>query len=191
MADIFGAAVAGIALLTELTKFGIAIRKATKRIKNSRRDIAELTDETVIFAGLCEEFLRTCADDHEAKSSAAASSIGPLNAWIKRTSTGLYELLRKVEAVGPESRDQYSLQETCIAKLEWFFSKDTVRRLRDSLTVARASISGFSNLICIEKLNQELHMLYKALSSRSSRQEAELELGMSIEEKIRMVRQAM
>jgi hypothetical protein len=191
MADIFGAAIGGIALLSQLTKFGIAIRKATKRIKNSRRDIAELTDETVIFAGLCEEFLRTCADDHEAKSSAAASSIGPLNAWIKRTSTELRELLRKVEAIGPEPKHQHSLQQTLIAKLEWFFSKDTVRRLRDSLTVARASISGFSNLVCIKKLNEELQMLREALSSRDSRQKVELKLGMSVEEKIRMVRQAM
>jgi hypothetical protein len=191
MADIFGAAVAGLALLTELTKFGIAIRKATKRIKNSRRDIAELTDETVIFAGLCEDFLRTCANDREAKSSAAASSIGPLKAWIKRTSTELCELLRKVEAVGPEPKHQYSLQEVLIAKLEWFFSKDAVRRLRGSLTVARASISGFSNLMCIRKLNEELQMLREALSSRASRQKVELKLGMSVEEKIRMVRQAM
>jgi hypothetical protein len=173
MADIFGAAVAGLALLTELTKFGIAIRKATKRIKNSRRDIAELTDETVIFAGLCEDFLRTCANDREAKS------------------TGLCELLRKVEAVGPEPKHQYSLQEVLIAKLEWFFSKDAVRRLRGSLTVARASISGFSNLMCIRKLNEELQMLREALSSRASRQKVELKLGMSVEEKIRMVRQAM
>jgi hypothetical protein len=190
MAEIFGAVAAGVALCTELTKLGRAIHKAMKTIKDSRRDIAELTDETVIFAGLCEEFLRACNDDHEGNSSAAASIL-PLNAWIKRTSTGLCDLLRKVEAVGPEPRHQYSLQETLISYLEWFFSKNTVRRLRDSLTVARASISGFSNLMCIRKLNEELHMLNAALSNRISLQEVELRLGMSVEEKIRMVRQAM
>jgi hypothetical protein len=34
-------------------------------------------------------------------------------------------------------------------------------------------------------------MLREALSSRASRQKVELKLGMSVEEKIRMVRQAM
>jgi hypothetical protein len=190
MAEIFGAVAAGVALCTELTKFGVAIRKAAERIKNSRRDIAELTDETVIFAGLCEEFLRACADNREANSSAALS-IRPLSAWIKRTSTGLCELLRKVEAVGPDPRHQYSLQERLIAYLEWCFNKDTVKRLRDFLNVARTSMSGLSNLMCIRKLNEELQMLYAALSNRISRRKVEIKLGMTIEEKIRMVRQAM
>jgi hypothetical protein len=190
MAEVFGAVAAGVALCTELTKLGRAIHKATKRIKNAGRDIAELTDETVIFAGLCEDFLRTCADDHDAESS-AVSSILPLNAWVKRTSTGLCDLLRKVEAIGPEPMHQYSIQNTLIAHIEWFFSKETVRRLRDSLTVARASMSGFSNLMCIRKLNEELHMLGAALSNRTSRKDIELRFGMSVEEKIRMVKQAM
>jgi hypothetical protein len=190
MAEIFGAVAAGVSLCTQLTELGLAIRKATKRIKNSRRDIAELTDETVIFAGLCEEFLRACADDHDAESR-AVSWIIPLNAWIKRTSTGLCNLLRKVEAVGPEPKHQYSIQDTLIAYIEWFFSKDTVRRLRDSLTVARASMSGFSNLMCIRKLNEELHMLSAALSNRTSRKDIELRFGMRVEVKIRMVQQAM
>ena len=190
MADILGAVGAGIALCTTLTQCGLAIRRATKRIKNSRRDIAELSNETVIFAGLCEDFLRTCADDHQAKSS-AFSSIGTLNIWIERTITGLRKLLRKVEALRPDPRYRYSIQDTLIAHLEWFFSKDAVKSLRASLTIARANMTGFSNLMCIRKLNEELRWLKCALTNKTRRKEIENKLGMRIENKIDIVQQAM
>jgi hypothetical protein len=190
MAEIFGAAVGGVALCATLVDIGLAIHKATKRIKNTRQDVAELTNETMIFAGLCDEFFRTCVDDQEAMRG-AASSILALKAWIEKTSTELLALLQKVEAVGPAARFRHSLQDTLIAYLEWLSSKDTVKRLRNSLTVARASIDGFSNLMCIRKLNEELRVLYAILANETDRRKAELELGMKLEEKIQMVQQRM
>lgn len=187
MADIFGAVAAGITICAQLAEFGKAIRKATKRIKNSRRDIADLSDETVIFAGLCEEFLRTFTDT----KSKAASSVAPLITWLRRTNTELSELLQKVEALTPDPTYRVSIQETLIAYLEWYFSKNAVKKLRASLTIARESMNGFSNVLCIQKLNEELQILKNALRDASSRKTMEEKLGVKLERKIKMVEQAM
>ncbi|KAF2623605.1 hypothetical protein BU25DRAFT_177347 [Macroventuria anomochaeta] len=188
MAEIFGAVVGGVALSTQLTQCGKKIRKAIKKIKSSRRDISELADDTVIFAGLCEGFLRACADGREAHIG-RSSSIGSLNIWIKKTLAGLHELLRKVEALKHDPRYR-SWQDTLIAYLEWFFSTSSVKHLRANMAVARESINGFSNLMCIQKLNEELRMLRIALTRPMSRAEIERNLRLEIEEKIDLVKQA-
>jgi hypothetical protein len=89
-------------------------------------------------------------------------------------------------------REQHSsIEETLIAHLTWYFSKSEVKSLRVLLKVVRASMNGFSNLMCIRKLNEELQMLRDALKDRKSRQNIEEKLGMKIERKIQMVEQMM
>jgi hypothetical protein len=190
MAEIFGAVAAGIALCTQLTQFGIAIHKATKDIRNSRRDIVKLADETILFASSSEDFLRSCADDSQAKSS-ATYSIRPLIIWINKTKIGLFKLLQNVEALQSNPKDRPSLQNVLIAYLKWHFSKREVKCLRVSLSIARASMNGYSNLICIRKLEEELQLLSRALDNAASRVEIEKRLGMSIEDKIELIKESM
>ena len=188
MAEYFGAAAASIALLTQLTQCGVQIHKAIKKIKRSRTDIAELADETIIFAGLCDDFLRTRNGERKV-STRGNSSMESLDAWIKKTLKGLQEVLQTVEGLR-KRRSRTSLEKRLIAYLEWFFSASLVKRLRENMSVATDSVQGFSTLICIQKLNEELQMLRVALTRPSRRKEIEEELGMSIEDKINILQQA-
>ncbi|KAF1842231.1 uncharacterized protein K460DRAFT_409648 [Cucurbitaria berberidis CBS 394.84] len=188
MAEIFGAVAAGIALSSQLIRIGRSIQKATKRVRHARRDVSDLANETIIFAGLYQTFLRTCADDLE-KCTSTKSSIGRLASWAKSTIDNLHKLLDKVQAVGSNHRYRYSISDTFAAHFEWFFSKSSVGALRASLSVARECMSGFSNLVCIKKLDVELEYLRAALKDTRVRQELEGRYGMQIEDKIIMVEQ--
>jgi hypothetical protein len=190
MAEIFCTAAAGLALLSQVTSFASAIHEMIKTIKNSRKDVAELSNETVIFAGLCGDFLNACDEGHQAKSS-AASAIASLNILIGKIKTRLSEILQKVEALIQNRKYRSSVEETLIAYLKWYFSKSEVKSLRAFLKVVRASMNGFSNLMCIRKLNEELQLLQDALRDRRSRRIIEEKLGMKIERKILMVKQMM
>jgi hypothetical protein len=190
MAEIFGAVAAGLTICTQLAQLGNAIRKGVKRIKNARKDVLELSDEAVLFAGLCEDFLRTC-DDHREPKSKAFTSLDRLVAWLEQPESALSELLEKVKALIRDPKYQYSWQEKCIAKIEWFGSKGAVKRLRASLSIARSSISGYSNLMCIQKLNEELRMLHLATRCDENRRIVQAQLGMTLEKKIDIVERAM
>jgi hypothetical protein len=188
--EVLGAVAACVALCSTLIESGKAIRKATKRIKNARKDVLELSDEAVIFAGLCEDFLYTCKDHREVKTKAFAS-LHCLVAWLEQFKVALSELLEKVEALVRDPRYHYSLQDKCIAHVEWFGSKGTVKELRASLAIARPSINAYSNLVYIQRLNEELRMLYLALEDEQSRRSIEEKLGMTLESKIEMVLQSL
>lgn len=82
--------------------------------KNARRDVEEHTDETVLFVGLWEDFMRTCAIDQQSESC-GDPSFGTLTRWIKNMLSGLFEILKKVEALIPDLRYQHSIQDTLIA----------------------------------------------------------------------------
>jgi len=188
--EIFGAVVGGITLCAQLSRLGNDVREAINRIKNSRRDVLALSDEAVIFAGLSTEFLRLCNEDHAANKD-LVSSIYRLKNWIKRTNRGITQLLKKVGALLPDSRSKRSLEERCIARLEWFGSKKSVESLRALMSMARTSIDGFSNLIYIRKLKEELDVLKLALTNARDRKIIEERFGIALEEKIKMVQQSM
>lgn len=182
---------ASIALLPPLVHCGNKIRKAVKEIQSSRRDIFELTDETVIFSDLCGEYLRACADDHEAHSR-RSSSIQHLETWIRKLLGSLNNVLQKVGALKRGRKHRSSVEDRIIAYIEWYLSKSAVKRLRASMAVARETIKGSSNIMCIQKLDEELRMLKEALvSSPLRRREIEKRLGMTIEKKIESINQAL
>jgi hypothetical protein len=168
MAEIFGAVAAGLTICTQLAQLGNAIRKGVKRIKNARKDVLELSDEAVLF-----------------------TSLDRLVAWLEQPESALSELLEKVKALIRDPKYQYSWQEKCIAQIEWFGSKGAVKRLRASLSIARSSISGYSNLMCIQKLNEELRMLHLATRCDENRRIVQAQLGMTLEKKIDIVERAM
>jgi cell division protein ZapA (FtsZ GTPase activity inhibitor) len=188
MAEIFGAVVAGFAVCHELSRLAKFIHEANKTIQNSRKDIAELSDETVIFAGLYGTFLQSCEDNPEACQK-TASSLQRLKSWADSTIHDLKNILSKVDILRLNKDYRYSFNETLRAELKWFFSKNAVTLLRTSLSVARQSIEGFSNLMCLGKLNEELKVLRSALRSASKRQAVEQRLGMSLEDKIKSIQQ--
>ncbi|KAH3966052.1 hypothetical protein HBH92_186350 [Parastagonospora nodorum] len=187
--EIFGAIAGGFALCNQLVKLGIAVREAIQRIKNSRQDALDLSDEAVIFAGLCTQFLQVCDEDHN-KNKAIHSSIHRLIGWLKKLEIGLYEVLQKAGALLPDPTNKHSIEKRWIARLEWFGSKKEVESLRASMSIARTSIDGFSNLICIRKLNEELKMLKLALVDAKLRERLEKKFGMTLNEKIGRVRQS-
>lgn len=188
--EVFGAVVGGITLCAELSRLGHAVREAIQRLKNSRRDVLDLSDKAIIFAGLCNRFLHVYHDDHEAKSD-FDSSIPRLIKWMKETEVALCKILQKASALLPDSKTRRSLEERCIARLEWFGSKKAVERLRASMVVASTSIDGFSNLICIQKLNEELIILKLALTDEPNRRKFEKTFGVTLEKKIEMIQQSM
>lgn len=190
MAEIFGAVAAGFDLCTQLTHFGIAIHKATRDIKNSRRDIVKLADETILFASSSKDFLRSCADNYQAMGS-AISSIRPLTIWTKKKEKGLSKLLQNVKTLQSNSKDRPSLQNVLIAYLKWYFSKKEVKCLRVSVNIATASMNGYSNLICIRKLEEELRLLRRALEDAASRRGIEEKLAMSIDDKVKLIEESM
>ncbi|KAH4291170.1 hypothetical protein HBH64_079690 [Parastagonospora nodorum] len=187
--EIFGAIAGGFALCNQLAKLGIAVREAIQRINNSGRDALDLSDEAVIFAGLCTQFLQVCDEDHNA-NKAIHSSVYRLISWMKKLKIGLDEVLQKVAALLPNSTSNRSLEERWIARIKWFGSKKEVEILRASMSIARTSIDGFSNLICIQKLNRELRMLELAITDTRLRKDIEKKFCMTLNEKIGRVRQS-
>jgi hypothetical protein len=190
MAEIFGAVAASIAVCGQLIKVGRSIQKAATKIRHARRDIADLADETIIFAGMYQRFLRACAEDLGEQDS-TLPAVERLKYWTQATIDDLRELLRKVRALGSHPRYRASLPETVAAHVKWFFSKRSVDGLRVSLSVARESMNGFSNLMCISRLDMELKMLRAALRNEKERRVIEEKLGMTLEDKIRLSQQEM
>lgn len=189
MAEVLGAVAAGVALGSELVRIARSIQKVTKRIQHARRDVADLTKEAIIFAGLYQKFLHTCADDLKDRAKNNTSMMH-LISWTRATLRGLRNLLKKVRPLQSNPKCYYSLSETLSAQWTWLFSARRVEGLRASLSVARECINAISNLICINKLDIELKLLKAALrSDRERRRVLEKELGMSLEDKIRMLEQ--
>lgn len=190
MAEIFGAVAASIAVGSELIRLGCAIQKRIKRIKNSRKDIQKLANETIMFAGLYQRFLRACDEDPNAYRTDAAAT-RPLITWAQSTVDSLKELLQKVEALHPQSKPRFNFEDKAISHLVWYRSASAVKTLRVSLSVARESINGFSNLMCLDKLKELLKAINLAMNDPVKRSELEQKLGGTLEDKILVVNQDM
>lgn len=183
MAEIFGAVAAGLAVCHEMSRLANTIRKITKAIKNAPKDISTLTDETVIFTGLYAAFLQLCEEDPKTYHG-AATSIKRLKVWADVTIERLHTILKEGEALSPDSEYLYPLGHTAKAHWKWLVRRNVVTRLRNSLNVARQCIEGFTNIMCIRKLNEELSLLRNALTNLVERRAHEQRLGMTLEEKI-------
>jgi hypothetical protein len=190
MAEIFGAIAAGITIGGDLIKLGRYIQEAIKRIKNSRKDIEKLASEAIIFAGMYRRFLRACKDDQDA-NGIDFLAVQSLIIWAETTTDSLNELLLKVKALYPQSKSRSALEEKAIAHVVWFRSTRTVRGLRDCLSVARESINGFTHLMYLKKIKDEIEMLRGALHDRNRRREWEAKLGTRLETRIRELDQEM
>ncbi|KAF3042327.1 hypothetical protein E8E12_001918 [Didymella heteroderae] len=186
MAEIFGAVAAGITVCHEMSRVAKAIRKVTKDIKNAPREVANLMDETIIFTGLYSTFLQICEDDSEIRQG-AMPSIARLKIWAGSTIERLKRILQEADAISPASHTRHSLRKTGRASWKWLVKRNVVAALKASLNVARQSIEGFSNLMCIRKLNEELAILQGAVTNPKQRRALEQKLGTLLEDKIRSI----
>lgn len=184
MADIFGAIAAGLAIGGELIHLGRNIQKAIKRIKNSRKDIEKLSSEVIIFSSLYKRFLRACKDDQDA-NGVDSVAIRSLMTWAEKTAGSLDQLLQNVKALYPISKSRSEFEEKAIAHVVWFRSTRTVKALRDSLSVARESVNGFTHLMYLKQIKTEIKMLRRALHDRDERRKLEAQLGTQLEARIR------
>jgi hypothetical protein len=182
MAEIAGAIIGGMGICNQLFQLGREIQKAVKTIKNSRRDIEELANETIIFADLYQKFSSVCNESDDNASSSVA--IAELNAWARSCIHGLEDLLDKVDVLLCEDKSSHFLEERLIAHLQWLFSKSTVKALRASLSVARESINGIGTLMHLNKLDAWIKKLKEYLKDRELRRDLEKKLRVPLEEAI-------
>jgi hypothetical protein len=188
MAEIFGAVAAGIAVCHEMIRLAKTIHKVAKNIKNAPKDIGTLTDETITFTGLYGDFLETCERNtkfHEA-------------AWMKRLKVYADNLIRRLQAILDEGDAlrvdvdyRHLLKDSVKAHWNWLIRRNVVTHLRTSLAIASQTITGFLNIICIQKLNEELGLLRSIINNREKRIQIESELGVSLEDKIRYIQNKM
>ena len=101
---------------------------------------------------------------------------------------GFKNLLHRVQAVGRDPRYEHSTLEVITAHYRWIMSKSTLRYLRASLNVARQSMVAFTNIRVLGKLNEELAYLRSALASPDKRHNIELRHGVTLEERIEIVK---
>jgi hypothetical protein len=179
---IFGGVAAVCTLSAELIRLSHSLRKMIKSINYASRDISKIAEEMIIFAEQFGGFLRVCSDS---PASTTPSSFSPtsLISWTKRATHGLRKLLREVKALTSDVKYDYSIVERVTAHLKWYFSKDSVKCFRASLRVARESMNGFTNVRLIEKLDEQLLFLKRAIRE-GNRKALEAELGMTVEERI-------
>lgn len=63
--------------------------------------------------------------------------------------------------------------------------------LRTSLAIASQTISGFLNILCIRRLEEELSLLNSILNNPEQRSKIKAKFGVSLEEKIHCIQNKM
>jgi hypothetical protein len=171
-----------IALVATVKK----IQETVKSIKRVQPELLDLVNETKLFAGIYDAFIDVF-DEESSNTEQTLKIKWDLIAWTKKAIEGLENLLSKVQAVGRNPEYFYSFLEVMTAHVIWLKSKDTIKYLRASLSVARQSMVAFTNIRIIEKLNEELAHLKSALSP-TERQLLESKYKMTMEDRIWMMR---
>lgn len=186
---VLGGVAAAWTLSADLIKLGRYLRKMVKSIKYARRDISKTAHEMIVFAELFQDFLDVCYDS---LASVSKKSPPPLSliSWTESAILGLRELLRKVGAPTSVHKDGYSLVETLTTHVKWYLSRESVKYFRALLAVARESIQAFSNIRCIEKLEEQLGVLKQAIEN-GTQQSLERKLGMTLLERRNIVQHQM
>jgi hypothetical protein len=162
------------------------IQETVKSIKRAQPELLDLVNETKLFAGMYDAFIDVF-DEVSSNTEQILEIKRDQIAWTKKAIEGLENLLSKVQAVGRNPEYFYSFFEVLTAYVIWLRSKDTIKYLRASLSVARQSMVAFTNIRIIEKLNEELVDLKSALSP-TERQRLESKYKMTVEDRIGMMR---
>jgi hypothetical protein len=75
-----------------------------------------------------------------------------------------------------------------MARIKWYINEKEVKCTRASLSVARQSILALSNIRIIGKIDEEIQMLKEAIL-QGNRQIIEKKLGMSVEQRLQLLKQ--
>jgi hypothetical protein len=181
--EIVGVVAAGITFGSTILKLSQWLYKSAKKIKYARRELLKLVKEMGVFADLYEDFYRVCISDQR-KKARNTSSTTRLVDWIQEAIDAFNVLLNRVEVLAGDSR--YSMLETLTAHVKWLFNENEVKYLRLSLSVARESMRGFSNVTFIETINEEIQMI-RAVIAQGDRQHIQVledQLGATLEERL-------
>lgn len=184
---IFGGITGACTLGTELIRISRYLRKIVKSVKYARRDISKTAQEMSMFAGLLEDFLDICVGN-SASNTEIYSLSESLISWTTSATHGLRKLLKKVRALISHPTKEYSRIEKLTAHVNWYFKRASVEYFRASLRVARESIQAFTNIRCIEKLEEQLAFLKQAVRDGTQRA-LEAKLQIKLEERIDMLQQ--
>ena len=174
--EVFSGAAAAITLGVEVLHLSKWLFKTAKKIKYARREITKLAKEMAIFS----DFYRVCISGQK-RGGYGSYSTRRLVAWAQNAKGSFEKLLKRVRVLAGDS--EYSKLETLKAHMKWYFSENEVKCLRSSLSVARESMRGFSNITIIEKIDKEMDLLRAAIA-KGDRRAIEEQLGMTVEEKM-------
>ncbi|KAF1365582.1 hypothetical protein EJ07DRAFT_151065 [Lizonia empirigonia] len=172
-----------VPIASELIRLGCGVQKLIKKVKNARPEVEKLANETILFVGLYKRFMRACNDDTDAFTK-DQSAMRPLILWAERTANELEKLLDQVKALYPQSKIRWGFEDDAIARVVWINKQSQVKALRASLSVARESIHGFTNLMCLKKVNDQIGLMMAALRNPNKRHVLERKLGTTLERKI-------
>jgi hypothetical protein len=183
--EVFSGVAAAITLGAELLRLSHLLSKMIKTMKTARRDMTKLVAEMETFADLYNDFYGVCIADRKR----GTASTKRLVAWIMQAITAFKTLLDRVRALAGETA--HGVLDTLAAHVKWYFSENDVKCLRASLSVARESMRGFSNIAVIEKVDGEMELIRAAIARGDGESLREMEdgLGMSAREKLRELEQ--
>jgi hypothetical protein len=177
----FSAAAAAVTLCPIVIGITRELRNAYKSVKYARRELEELVTEMDIFTDHYSEFLKACSTRKKHRKRVWSAKT-KLVSWAQRAILDFRELLDKVDALARDPTYPHTVMETAFAHYKWYFSKNHLGHLRASLSVARQSMVGFTNICNIELLDEQLAHL-KSVVTPQQRQEIEKEYGMTKEQR--------
>jgi hypothetical protein len=180
----FHTVAAGVTLSAEVLRSSRSLRKLTKGTKHARIEIAGLSKEMDLFADLYDELFRVCIFD-SSTTSFTQLPVKRLVVWTEETIDAFRNLLDRIQDLVDISRG--SVVDVLAAHMKWRAIERKMECMRISLSIARQGIKGFINIRVFEKLEEEEEVLRNAIE-RGDRQSLEERFGMTLEDRVRVVK---
>lgn len=114
-----------------------------------------------------------------------------LEAYANNLIQRLEAILTEGDALRVDIGYRHPLKDTLKAHWNWLMRRNVVTHLRTTLAIVSQTITGFLNIICIQRLDEELGLLRNILNNPEKRTQIESELGVSLEDKIRCIENKM
>jgi len=185
MAEIFGTIAAAVTLGPVILKLGRELRDGARSVKFARRELEELVNEMSIFTALTYEFYNACSTKKK-QTELVLSAQERLADWTEAAIQDFEQLSYTVDALSTDPIYQHTAYQVARAHYDWYRSKSYLEYLRASLSVARQSMNGFTNVCNMELLDEQLVYLKSVLTTQQ-RKEIEQEFGMPVEKRIKVI----
>ncbi|KAI4607468.1 hypothetical protein J4E80_009581 [Alternaria sp. BMP 0032] len=185
MAEIFGTIAAAVTLGPVILQFGRVLRDGARSVKFARRELEELVNEMSIFTALSYEFYNACST-RKKQTKLVLSAQKRLAEWTEAAIEDFEQLSYTVDALSTDPIYQHTAYQVARAHYDWYRSKSYLEYLRASLSVARQSMNGFTNVCNMELLDEQLVYLKSVLTTQQ-RKEIEQEFGMPVEKRTKVI----